>query len=594
MNRNKITFTLAIALGLVLAHASDCTANEPLAGSINKSPVVKQTEHGNPGHNPLDNQGGPDGFGYRYVDSQAPDTATYSWIELRGASGVTWMDFTSEPDDGILPINLGFSFPFYGATYSTVRVCTNGNLQFTGTSTAYTNACLPTTTLGASICMYWDDLNLDMGGYNPGGAITVGYKNFGDYFVIEFDSVGRYGDTGASFKFQTILWADGRIKMQYNQLVFGQGANSQTIGIQAGGAGGASLQYTCDGTGHAPVQGLAIWFYQGTSGSLSGRVADTENNPIFRATVRIEQLGISAQTDASGNYAFPTVSPGVYTVIASRPCCYQSQTTPNVLISPNEGTTVNFSLQWNGVYPFAALDVPVAITDQDTAFSTLNVGSSIEIGDVNVLLNINHTSAQDLDIYLTSPSGTRVGLIVGYTDPEYRDNFINTVFDDEATTPIANGTPPFTGSFRPSQPLSAMDDEDAQGAWTLTVIDDEAGDSGQLLDWEIHVTPAVAVDDPPAAALPDRFALLGNYPNPFNSTTQIVYALPQQSFVKLTLFNVLGQDVRTLVYGSQAAGTHRIAWDGRDARGRDLSSGLYLMRMDAPGFTATGKILLMR
>lgn len=593
MKNGKIFAQTMIAIGLILVLAGFTIAADGLAEKANKTPIIKQSEPARPFHNPLDNQGGPDGFGYRYVDSNAPDTATYNWIELRGASGVSWIDFTSEPDDNIMLINLGFTFPFYGATYTQVRVCTNGNLQFTGNSTAFTNACLPATELGASICMYWDDLNLDNGGYNPGGAVTVGYKNYGDYFVIEFDSVGRYGDMGASLKFQAILWADGRIKLQYNQLIFGQGASSQTIGIQAG-TGGAALQYTCDGAGHAPTAGLAIWYYLGASGSLTGRVTDTNDSPLFRANVRIEQLGLSAQTDASGNYAFPTVSPGVYTVIASRLCCYQSVSTPNVLISPNEATTVNFQLQWNGVYPFTAIDVPLPIVDQDTSESTLNVGSPIEIGDLNVLLNIAHTSAQDLDIYLTSPEGTRVGLIVGYADPQYRDNFTNTLFDDEATAPIANGVPPFTGSFRPSQPLSAVDNEDAQGVWTLSIIDDEAGDSGQLLSWEIHVTPAVAVDDPFAAALPERFALLGNYPNPFNSTTNIVYALPQQSFVKLTLYNVLGQDVRTLVYGTLPAGTHRVAWDGRDARGKDISSGLYLMRLDTPDFSATGKLLLMR
>ena len=66
------------------------------------------------GGSSLDSQGGPDAFGYRYVDNQGGDTATYSWVELRGDPAATWLDFTNNPDDNVTIVPLTFDFPIYG------------------------------------------------------------------------------------------------------------------------------------------------------------------------------------------------------------------------------------------------------------------------------------------------------------------------------------------------------------------------------------------------------------------------------------------------------------------------------------------------
>lgn len=213
--------------------------------------------------NRLDNTGGPDAFGYSFVDNVAPDTATYSWIELRGMGGTTWINNFSGHDDGSANVTLPFSFPFYGGSYNTVNVITNGNLQFVTSGTDFTNECLPTTTLdGPVICLFWEDLHLDNGGI-PSGTDVVGWRDFGTYVVIEYDSIGYYSDPG-SVKMEVILYDDGRIKMQYN--LFGGGAptSSSTVGIQQAGSG-TSLEYLCDGSGFPVVAGRAIWFYTSTS-----------------------------------------------------------------------------------------------------------------------------------------------------------------------------------------------------------------------------------------------------------------------------------------------------------------------------------------
>ena len=81
--------------------------------------------------------------------------------------------------------------------------------------------------------------------------------------------------------------------------------------------------------------------------------------------------------------------------------------------------------------------------------------------------------------------------------------------------------------------------------------------------------------------LPYEFNLAQNYPNPFNSSTVIQFALPASGEMELSLYNLAGQRVATLVKGVREAGTYAVPWDGRDGQGRELASGVYLYRLRA-------------
>jgi len=94
--------------------------------------------------------------------------------------------------------------------------------------------------------------------------------------------------------------------------------------------------------------------------------------------------------------------------------------------------------------------------------------------------------------------------------------------------------------------------------------------------------------------LPRQVALEQNYPNPFNPETTIRYALPAETRVTVTIHTATGQRIRTLVDGEQAAGYHRLVWDGRDAAGRAVASGVYLCRLEAGAFSAVRKMALIR
>ncbi len=97
-----------------------------------------------------------------------------------------------------------------------------------------------------------------------------------------------------------------------------------------------------------------------------------------------------------------------------------------------------------------------------------------------------------------------------------------------------------------------------------------------------------------AETVPEASGLAPNFPNPFNSATLITYHLSSPGPVQLVIYNVLGQPVRTLVDGSQTAGTYQIRWDVLDQRGISLSTGIYIARLSYPGGVQTRRLLYLK
>ncbi|MCX6876240.1 MAG: putative Ig domain-containing protein [Verrucomicrobia bacterium] len=152
-------------------------------------------------------------------------------------------------------------------------------------------------------------------------------------------------------------------------------------------------------------------------------------------------------------------------------------------------------------------DVPAAIADNALAASSLVVGNLVgTIADVNVNLDVAHPNDSDLTVWLLGPQGTRVRLFgkIGGSG----DNFTATVLDDEAGTAIASELAPYTGSFRPAEPLAAFDGQDPNGRWLLEALDDTANNPGTLNQWSLrfNINPA------PAAVTLTTVSPLPNWP----------------------------------------------------------------------------------
>jgi 2',3'-cyclic-nucleotide 2'-phosphodiesterase (5'-nucleotidase family) len=94
--------------------------------------------------------------------------------------------------------------------------------------------------------------------------------------------------------------------------------------------------------------------------------------------------------------------------------------------------------------------------------------------------------------------------------------------------------------------------------------------------------------------MPEEFQLFQNYPNPFNPQTEISYTLPFDSKVKLAIYNIMGQKVKTLVDEYQTAGLKKLIWDGKDETGESVASGIYLYKLDGGGVVLTKKMTLLK
>lgn len=130
----------------------------------------------------------------------------------------------------------------------------------------------------------------------------------------------------------------------------------------------------------------------------------------------------------------------------------------------------------------------------------ININQHHTIYDLDVGINITHTNVFDLQLILQSPAGTALILnMYDYIEDFFIGaNYTNTIFDDEALTPIEDGTVPFTGWFKPKNGnlLEIFDNEDVFGVWRLRIYDAYEFDTGTLNSFELIVTipePASAI-----------------------------------------------------------------------------------------------------
>ncbi|OLC55098.1 MAG: hypothetical protein AUH92_02895 [Acidobacteria bacterium 13_1_40CM_4_69_4] len=169
--------------------------------------------------------GGPDAFGYRYVDSDQPGGPVFEWSDLtQSGSGISIDSLTS--DDQISEaIPLGFQFPFYGQTFDSVRVSTNGFLTFTGSDAPYANSSLPNPAAPPNlIAPLWDDLKFDY-------SSRAYYSGDPNSFTVQYTGVLPYAGVG-SFTFQVTLYRTGEVLYRY--LSMSADTGSATVGIQDG------------------------------------------------------------------------------------------------------------------------------------------------------------------------------------------------------------------------------------------------------------------------------------------------------------------------------------------------------------------------
>jgi len=216
----------------------------------------------------------------------------------------------------------------------------------------------------------------------------------------------------------------------------------------------------------------------------------------------------------------------------------------------------------------------------------INSGPYI-ISDINVRIDtLLHTWVSDLSIDLRKNNITvRLFNNTGSSG----DNFIGTTLNDSALIKIDSASAPFTGSFKPNQPLNVFNNISANGYWVLTITDNATGDTGLLKAWCLIIKTDVSGSTNETIELPNTYRLYQNYPNPFNPVTKIKYGLPKNGNVKLTVYDELGKEVAVLADGYTQANTYEAEFNATN-----LPSGVYYYKLDADGFSDSKKMIIIK
>jgi hypothetical protein len=131
-----------------------------------------------------------------------------------------------------------------------------------------------------------------------------------------------------------------------------------------------------------------------------------------------------------------------------------------------------------------------------------------------------------------------------------------------------------------------------QGYWYV-IATDGTFEVASIDTFSLIANVTVSIDMT-ESTIPDEYELMQNYPNPFNPTTSIAYGLPEDSNVRIDVYNLLGQTVVTLVNTRKDAGYHSVQWDGRDVNGDLVRSGVYIYKITANSFAQTKKMILLK
>lgn len=315
-----------------------------------------------------------DGFGY----SCRVEVSSY----IEAATPVTL-----DGDDSATAIPLPFSFPFYGETYNTAFVATNGFLTFLGSSTEASNVALPATTMpNGAIYAFWDDLVFDQDTSLRTHLLGVSPSR---RFVIEWRNV-RFLDDGPRLDFEVVLHENGQILVQYRNISTNgrEQGSSATLGIE-NPSGTIGLQYSFN---EAVVsEGLAVRYRLRSQAWVEGIVTDANDGAALDgATVQALQGSTVVKqttTDPSGSYRLQ-LPLGTYTLRVSKNS-YQTATTPVVLDAEDQVVTKNVALV-TGRLTVSPTSLQFSLTPGASATSNISLGNN---GGAAVTWTVEETPA---------------------------------------------------------------------------------------------------------------------------------------------------------------------------------------------------------
>ncbi|MCA9755835.1 MAG: T9SS type A sorting domain-containing protein [Candidatus Eisenbacteria bacterium] len=336
--------------------------------------------------------------------------------------------------------------------------------------------------------------------------------------------------------------------------------NAYDIYVAVEGANGPGNPWFVRG----PADGSYVNFLRISMGDFSTFTLD-ENNPIT-----------SSSNIVSGNVTDLAVFDGVTTLMP---------------VYEGSGPDANVTIRYNIVTPPPQVFIDVDGTPDSATLTASVVGNASFESDLSGVLDFFlPPNTFDVRVEVEGLGGAlNPWTVRGPADGSYL-NFLRISTGDNSPFTLDENNPMSSSSnFVTGDPtdLAVFD-----GVTTMMAV---ATGSGPDVNVTIRYNIDETSDAPDFEASAIAFQLAGAFPNPFSPQTTIRFTLPEESAVDLAIYNVSGRLVRTLIANEpQTAGRHEVVWDGRDASGRELPSGVYLSRLESGGQVLRGRMNLMK
>ncbi len=569
----------------------------------------------------------PDGYGYRFITNRNAHGFAYAEVPLTSPTTAPFVAAStySVGDEGRAIIYMdGFHFPFYGNIYDSLTLSTNyfiGLGAHANTGNSWTAGSLPNVGMlgfGPAISLLWCD-----GEVGLATTCAITYQNFGNKFVINYKDVTPYGNAAALANFQVILYSDGRIQVMYRHVASGW---SPTIGIQGATTGTNFLQYMTSGS--IPSDNLALTYYQSWYQSTASvppqPVAGIGSLPL--PTVGVH-AGIVFNTPLAGNAGDNGNPPFISTNHISNNVPNSDNTfghapgwvDGDVIASGiaaaapiGQITQINSNVPDGSLDACLTFDVPVGV-DPSTVRVIYRTGYSGPwliipnvapysysfnmIDNTVTVCGITHFSQWSLAgnndlLPVTLSTFTATGadnrIVLNWKTESEVDNDFFRIYrstSSEATGEViaeirANGSISTGSTYR------FVDVRTTNGTTYYYRISDVS------LDGVETTHPLVRTATPTSGAigvLPTEYALQQNWPNPFNPTTEIRYALKEAGKVEVKVFDANGREVVTLVNAYQPRNAYSVSFDGTK-----LANGVYFYQIRVNDFYSVRKMVLVK